>query len=327
MQKSQTMSSRNTGPVRTRLAKLSPPLPYARDSSAAAVGFGERSEAREEGLLARVKSIVSWLVPGWLSSPQKQRPQTVAPMRPESPLYPHIGDQRMFLDDENMPTDTIMDQTGQVVTAEVLLERILSGKSPRAVLYEELAQFFELKQGLNVCLTQDEYEKLSYVIQRQEAPRPRPPPVTPLPQMRPSSSIASLSSATRGRTVRHSPRRAPSLASAADQYDMPDELSAIPPAPVFARPPPKPRKAIVYSARFDDDEEFSVTLPGPVDRERRDNVASTKLVVSENRKKLVEEARLRVAEQIRQAQLPPNVKDSTEVFYDMSFQELPTTVL
>lgn len=313
MNDSQATSSRSTGPIRPRLVKPSHPLPYARDVAATAEQGEPQQQHEEEGLLARVKSIVSWLVPGWLGSPQKCRPATTA--RHHSELaHADAASQTMLLDKER-PGVGAMAMVEDRPLAEELLQRITSGKGSRAYLYEELAQFFKLKESLNVHLSQEEYERLAYVIQRQEMPRPRPPLATPLPKSHSTmmSSMASASTVSRRRTARRSPRRTPSLSSVCEPQPMTDEKLAVRP-PGFARPAAVPRKARVYSARFDESDDLVVTAGVSGERkEREDDRMGLTKPVSESRKRLVEEARQRVAEQIRLAQLPPKPEDAAEV--------------
>lgn len=375
-----------TGPIRSKTPKLKR-LPYSR---ATGISYGnsgsqnaedERSVATvkqdaptgaEEGLLGRVKNIVSWLIPGWLYSPQKAspplhnfdkgaasshadegdgrgerwpRPSLLGGRQQASQSHQMIPSTPPNLRDNDHDgvegasrTDSmVMTMETTPLSDDLLGELLADVRADRTLVYSRLAQYFRLRRVGGSLLTREEFEKLAMLIQRQALPK-RPP----------------LSSRRRApsATPRRSPRRTPSTH---DDAAMEVEVSVAAPVPLeepkeeeeeleksrsggmvggqlpagaFARHSLRPalRKSRVFSARFDDADEAELMAFTEQRRQQQQqqqsssqlSIASGFSTVSEARRRLVEEARQRVAEQIRLAQQPTTeVRTFQSGFIDM----------
>ncbi|PJF17000.1 Nucleoporin [Paramicrosporidium saccamoebae] len=278
-------SESETGPTRSR-AKRVRPAPYARNQS---------PETNEDGsLLGRVKDIVGWLLPSWFTrepecgqkavEEQDVQDQDMQDQNVQDYVQEHVrehkdgrvqeyrdGRVQEYRDgrmQEYNNNHVEMDTVSELATEETgaIFRRLTMERESRMRLdtYADLAQYF--RQKGDMLLTSEEYEHLALVIQRQA-----------IGQVRSRRDFQTPS------TVRRSPRLKTKISIESVPTMEEVEMTLIKETPL--------RKAKVFSARFEDDGAWMTEKP---------SVPATPRI-SENRHRLIEEARNRVYEQIRQS--------------------------
>ena len=235
----------------------------------------EKSASKESILEKIVRNIVGWFAPGGIF-PEEDR----------------SADEKALIFEGSR--DCLYAESAIIeehVDAQTLYRQLLTEKSRRAI-YKNLAAYFRAKG--DKLLTKEESEELSMVIQRQAPVFTRPRKFMTLPT--PGTVFKKVEPLSRGNMMIDATLADASIrVSAVGQPDVPSEGdTAILPPPRQSPVKRKPRSR-VFSARFDDEDDH-------FESPRKEHCDKGGMVISETRKKLIEEARRRVADQIKLSQ-------------------------
>lgn len=284
----------DTGPIRSRARRVRV-VPYSRDVPI--------EGGREVGsLLSKVKDIVGWLLPSWFSPKKRRLSQDIPPREREEEEEEREQEQEQEQDighNQEQP----MEEELTIEDSRAIFRRLTMERESRMRLatFADLATYFR-QQG-DALLTKEEYESLALVIQRmavQEGTRTRRAFAVPGSVRRSPRFARQLMATPRTveRAVEAGLSREVTEAEPSSREIIPSARKTIESMPSFSREVAAPtRRARVFSARFDDLEEVRPA-------ERMNSIPNTPRI-AENRLKLIEEARLRVAEQIRLSQQQP----------------------
>lgn len=337
-----TQSPESAGPVRSRTRRITRRLPnhtpYARAPTAPELGDIDGEQETDGGsIVSGIRKIFGWLLPDWFSSDEMATEipaknvtfsTTFQSISYDSDAHSTGGSGAAFKASEPQVTNETSVVYGPGSKFVEDPDAILHQLEKQNVLYlrrktySELARYFHSKNG---PLGEDEYRRISLLIEQQGAPATQF--ATPAPLSTPRHGFNSMK-----RSLMSTP--APSAPIHAITHVIPTIASVAPSEVEFVAPlRPVQKKPRVFSARFDEDNEGPSRniAAGSINNPFTGQLApatpcikSTPIVatpMSENRKRLIEEARSRISEQIKLSQsiIKEEVEISKVLGWDCSY--------